>query len=101
MNNLNPTIAQALMPAIPAALRKPRERRVTVTYEGAEFEVAYDYQPAERAVLDLESPLCGPGCDAEVEIYAIYHKGDEITDVVRDDIREWMEQDVLRQLGED
>ena len=30
--------------------------------------VEYEYQPAEAANLNLESPMCGPGCEANVSI---------------------------------
>lgn len=98
--HIHPTMQAALTPVLQAAFRAPRERRETVMYGGAEFEVAYDYSPPEKAVHDVESPLCGPGCPASVDVYAIYHKGDEVTDAIDPDVKTWMEQDVLRQMGE-
>ena len=97
-------MARALAPMAPPQsvvhqiARHPREHSTEVQYGGVTYEVAYDYQPAEAPVYDLESPWCGPGCPAEVEIYAIRHRGEDITDIVSEAVTDELEALVLGQI---
>jgi len=45
--------------------------------------VEFDYEPAERAVYDVDSPACGPGCPESIEPLRIYLNGRwcDLTDV--------------------
>lgn len=45
---------------------------ITLTYYGIELLIHYEYEPAESPVYDVESPVCGPGSEAAVYIYAVY-----------------------------
>lgn len=103
--HLPPTLARALAPMAPPQsvvhqiVRRPRENTSDVVYGGVTYEVAYDYSPAERPVYDLNSPWCGPGSPAEVEIYAIRHKGEDITDIVSEAVTDELESIVLDRLA--
>jgi hypothetical protein len=37
--------------------------------------VDYDYEPGEDPVMDLNSPMCGPGCSANASILAVLING--------------------------
>jgi hypothetical protein len=41
----------------------------------AEVLVDYDYEAGEDAVMDLNSPMCGPGCAANASINAVLING--------------------------
>ena len=54
--------------------------------------VTYEYTPAERAVYDVESPVCGPGHDAEIEICEVLLDGVDLRDVLAPGVIESLEQ---------
>lgn len=60
--------------------------------ENITVTVVYEYTPAEAAVYDVNSPVCGPGCDAEVEVIEVLLGGEDIRDLlaqhVIDDLEE-------------
>lgn len=68
---MHPVFAQALRPFAPPSSSVHRSPTKTVPFGGAEFVVEYDYHPAERPVYDLDSPLCGPGYPAEVNVISV------------------------------
>lgn len=75
------TLARALAPMAPpqSVVHRAIRRVPTVDVEleyGLTLEVEYDYTPAEAPVYDVESPVCGPGCDESVEVCAAWIKGD-------------------------
>lgn len=37
-------------------------------YLEAEVEITFDFQPAEAAVMDVNSPFAGPGCSAAADL---------------------------------
>lgn len=41
----------------------------------AYVQVEYDYEPEEAPVLDLDSPMCGPGCGELIAPHSIYLNG--------------------------
>jgi hypothetical protein len=41
----------------------------------AEVLVEYDYEPGEDPVMDLNSPMCGPGCAANASILGVLING--------------------------
>lgn len=90
-------------PIIQSVLNSMCPRRpvneITLDVNGATLIVQYDYQPAERAVYDLDSPMCGPGCAAEVEITDVRVLGDA-TDVLSTAVLEYIKSKVLAARGE-
>ena len=57
--------------------------------------VVYEYTPAEAAVYDVESPVCGPGHDAEVEVIEVLLNGEDIRDLLADSVIESLEEQAL------
>ena len=45
---------------------------ITLTYSGIELLIHYEYESAESPIYDVESPVCGPGNEADAYIYAVY-----------------------------
>lgn len=74
--------------------------RASIEHAGIELEVHYDYQPAEPANYNMESPYFGPGCPAEVDIYEIRHQGEDITGIVDEFALSRMEHQLLVSLEE-
>lgn len=58
-------------------------------------EVAYEYTPAESAVNDPDSPVCGPGCDAEVDVIEVLLDGVDLRDVLADSVIESLEEQAM------
>lgn len=96
MNNVNPTIAAALAPFAP----RRHQPTLELDYGGLPLVIEYDYYPAERPVYDVESPLCGPGCEASVDLCGVYVNGHEIIDLLRDGTIKHIAELVLEKLGE-
>lgn len=84
-----------------------------ISYENIDFEIHYDYLterpwplvPEEEPNLDPESPTCGPGAPAEIEIWSISVNSDKykrnIIEIVKDDIIEYFEEQVAQIMNED
>lgn len=92
--HIHPTIAAALRPFI------PRTPSVTITYAGIQLEVEYDYHRAEKPVYDADSPVCGPGCDASVDLHAVRHLGGDIQELLDAQTLAEIEARVLKELDE-
>lgn len=61
------------------------------------IEIEFDFQPFEPAVMDVESPMVGPGCSASAEITEIRRKdGEPVCDALRAEVDAWW-----RRHGED
>lgn len=60
--------------------------------ENIEVEVFYEHTPAEPAVYDVESPVCGPGHDAEVEVIEVMLQGEDVRDLLAPSVIESLEQ---------
>lgn len=99
MHNLHPLMAAALAPFAPpqsAVHKRPKGRSFdAVLGDDIPIEVFYDYTPAERAVYDLESPLCGPGCPADVEICEVMLMGEDIRDLLANSVIQSLEEQAL------
>lgn len=50
--------------------------------ESLTVTVVYEYTPAEAAVYDVNSPVCGPGHDAEVEVIEVLLNGEDVRDLL-------------------
>lgn len=96
MNNIHPTMQAALAPFAP----RRHQPFIELDYGDLPLLVEYDYQPAERPNYDVESPLCGPGCEASVELYGVYINGHEIVDMLSESVLKHIAEMVLEKLGE-
>jgi hypothetical protein len=43
--------------------------------DGERVLIEYDYTPPEEPIYNFDSPMCGPGCAAEVSITAVWIRG--------------------------
>lgn len=78
--------------------RKPANE-IELEIDGATVTVQYDFQPAEREVRDLDSPMVGPGCAAEVDITDVRITGDA-TDLLSPAVLSYIENKILAARGE-
>ena len=96
---MHPVFAQALRPFAPpqsAIHRLPALPSFNATLgENLSVQVFYDYTPPEAAVYGLESPLCGPGSPADVEICEVLWMGEDIRDLLADSVIERLEEQAL------
>lgn len=56
--------------------------KADITYKGIDLTVSYDYEPAEKQTWEE------PGCDESYDIYEVFHNGEDISDIISEDIRE-------------
>lgn len=100
--SLHPTMAAALRPFAPpqSSVHKRGPSFTTVLGENLTVEVFYDYTPAESAVYDVESPLCGPGHDAEIEICEVLLMGEDVRDLLVQSVIDELEQRVWERVGQ-
>ncbi len=96
MNNIHPTMQAALAPFAP----RRYQPNIDLDYDGVPMRVEYDYFPAERAVYDVDSPLCGPGCPADVDISGVYVGGHNIIDLMDAGTLQHLSATVLEKLGD-
>jgi hypothetical protein len=61
--------------------------------------VTYEYTPAERPNYNVESPLCGPGCDAEVDVIEVLLDGVDLRDVLADSVIESLEDQAMARVA--
>ena len=95
---MHPIFAQALKPFAPpqSSVHKPKGRSFQATLgDSIPIEVFYDYQPPEAAVYDLDSPQCGPGWPADVDICEVMLMGEDIRDLLADRVIEMLEEQAL------
>jgi hypothetical protein len=57
--------------------------------DDCDYLVDYDYQPEEKPVYNLNSPMCGPGCAAEVTINSIDIRPHGYSHWMPTDIAKW------------
>ena len=59
--------------------------------------VEYDFREAEAANMDVESPVCGPGHPAEVDLLLVFLNGmwTDPRDILAERVLDWMEQEIL------
>ena len=100
--SLHPTMAAALRPFAPpqSSVHKRGPSFTTVLGENLSVQVFYDYTPPEAAVYDLDSPLCGPGSPADVEICEVMLMGEDIRDLLADSVIERLEEQALERNGQ-
>lgn len=60
--------------------------------ENITVTVVYEYTPAEAAVYDVNSPVCGPGHDAEVEICEVLLNGEDVRDLLAQHVIDSLEE---------
>ena len=95
--NLHPTMAQCLAPFAPPSSSVHRNAPALPSFkttlgENISVEVFYVHTPAEAAVHDVNSPVCGPGHDAEVEICEVILAGEDIHELLAHSVIESLEQ---------
>lgn len=102
MNNIHPLMAAALAPFAPPQsevqkkTKRPKGRSFdTVLGDDIPITVFYDYQPPEAAVYDLDSPMCGPGCPADVDICEVMLMGEDVRDLLADHVIERLGEQAL------
>jgi len=100
--SLHPAFAEALRPFAPpqSSVHKRGPSFTTVLGENLSVQVFYDYTPPEAAVYDLDSPLCGPGSPADVEICEVLWMGEDIRDLLADSVIERLEEQALERNGQ-
>lgn len=100
--SLHPVMAEALRPFAPpqSSVHKRGPSFNTVLGENLSVQVFYDYTPPEAAVYDLESPLCGPGSPADVDITEVMLMGEDIRDLLADSVIERLEEQALERNGQ-
>ena len=100
--SLHPVMAEALRPFAPpqSSVHKRGPSFTTVLGENLSVQVFYDYTPPEAPVYDLDSPLCGPGSPADVEICEVLLMGEDIRDLLADSVIERLEEQALERNGQ-
>lgn len=73
-----------------------------VSIGDAEFMVAYDYHPEEKPVYNLDSPVCGPGYEAHVELVSVTCNDSEmeLLDLLAPKVLELIEEKILVEISE-
>ena len=62
--------------------------KMEIIYKGIEFEVDFDYQPEEAAVMYYSDGTGHPGCAEELTINSIKHKGTDFIEFLEDDFEQ-------------
>ena len=60
-----------------------------IKMDDCDYLVSFDYQPEEKPVYDLNSPMCGPGCAAAVTINSIEVRPHGYSHWMPTDIAKW------------
>ena len=98
--SLHPVMAAALRPFAPpqsAIRRLPALPSFNATLgENIPVVVTYEHTPAEAAIHDVNSPVCGPGHDAEIEICEVLLNGEDVRDLLADSVIESLEEQALK-----
>lgn len=99
--SLHPVMAAALRPFAPpqSAIHKRGPSFTTVLGENLSVQVFYDYTPPEAAVYDPDSPVCGPGHDAEIEICEVLLNGEDVRDLLVQSVIDELEQKAWERVG--
>lgn len=59
--------------------------RSTVEYKKIMLDVDFDYEPGQKAILNRAPEDCQPGYAPYVEVCKVFHKGEDITDLLDED----------------
>jgi hypothetical protein len=94
--HIHPTMQAALAPFAP----RHRTPTIELNYGDVPMLIEYDYCPAERPIYDVESPLCGPGCEASVEVIGVYIEGHEVLEMLGAGMIKHITELVLEKLGD-
>lgn len=102
--SLHPTMAAALRPFAPpqsAIHRLPALPSFNATLgENIPVVVTYEHTPAEAAIHDVNSPVCGPGHDAEIEICEVLLMGEDVRDLLVQSVIDELEQKAWERVGQ-
>lgn len=102
--NIHPTVAPFLAPFAPpqsAIHRLPALPSFNATLgENIPVVVTYEHTPAEAAVYDPDSPVCGPGHDAEIEICEVLLNGEDVRDLLVQSVIDELEQKAWERVGQ-
>lgn len=73
----------------------------TVYVGDVAFVVEYDYMPAEAPIYDVDSPVCGPGCDEDVDLISIKCEGSdfELLDLLAPKVDALIKESILVELS--
>lgn len=101
---LHPVMAQCLAPFAPpnssVHRQAPRLSSFKATLgENIAVEVFYEHTPAEAPVYNVDSPVCGPGHDAEVEICEVILNGEDVHELLADSVIESFEQQAWKRVA--
>lgn len=74
----------------------------TVYVGDVAFVVEYDYIPAEAPIYDVDSPVCGPGCDEDVDLISIKCEGSdfELLDLLAPKVNDAIKERICMELSE-
>lgn len=78
--------------------------KTTINFKEVDFDVEYDHQPAEKAVMYYSDGSGYPGCPESLEVTSITHQGtdfselmydymEEIEELILDEIHDYHERD--------
>ena len=102
--NIHPTVAPFLARFAPpqsAIHRLPALPSFNATLgENIPVVVTYEHTPAEAAVYDPDSPVCGPGHDAEIEICEVLLNGEDVRDLLVQSVIDELEQRAWERVGQ-
>ena len=101
---MHPVFAQALRPFAPPSSSVHKLPALpsfkTTIGERTTVEVFYEYTPAEAAIYDVNSPVCGPGHDAEIEICEVMLNGEDWRDLLAQSVLDELEQRAWERVGQ-
>jgi hypothetical protein len=101
--NIHPTMAAALAPFAPpqSAVHSAKLPSFNTTIgENLSVQVFYEHTPAEAAIYDVNSPVCGPGHDAEIEICEVMLNGEDVRDLLAQSVLDELEQRAWERNGQ-
>ena len=100
---MHEVFAQALAPFAPPQSSVHRSKLPSFTGwigDDIKVTVTYEYTPAERPNYNVESPLCGPGHPAQIDICEVLLDGVDLRDVLADSVIESLEEQAFAEVAE-
>ena len=73
-----------------------RDKGTTVEIGGVPYLVEYDYHRAEAPIYDPDCLVCGPGCEASIDLTAVTLAGHDLTEQISD----WVAEQIKERLFE-
>ena len=96
---MHPVMAAALAPFAPPHSSVHRASKspsfATTLGDSIPITVTYEYTPAEPALHDVDSPVCGPGCAASVDICEVLLNGEDIRDLLAQHVIDSLEEQAI------